>query len=245
MKIALRFIDSSRRGLPDRQARRADSVVSRYRFDRPVVPRQSNRCGPPGVMDFSRRMPSSRGHWAKPGSPSLGPAFVRWSCWATKWPHETSPRSWRAGARRFSQLCALRRSPGVCRGLGFPVISKHQRGCGRGMRVIDTEDQLLPSLEMAQREAKNAFGSDEVFIEKLVGRHGISKFRYSAIPTERSTTCMSAIARCSDVIRRLSNRAGSESIAKIASNSMKRPSPSLAKSATTALEPSSSCSTPR
>ncbi len=38
------------------------------------------------------------------------------------------------------------------------------------MRVIESEDQLAQSLEMAQREAKNAFGSDEVFVEKLVGK---------------------------------------------------------------------------
>jgi pyruvate carboxylase len=38
------------------------------------------------------------------------------------------------------------------------------------MRVVESEDQLATNLEQAQRESKNAFGSDEVFLEKLVSR---------------------------------------------------------------------------
>ncbi len=38
------------------------------------------------------------------------------------------------------------------------------------MRVVESENDLAINLEQAQREAKNAFGSDEVFIEKLVGK---------------------------------------------------------------------------
>ncbi|MDZ4852241.1 MAG: pyruvate carboxylase [Pirellulaceae bacterium] len=59
----------------------------------------------------------------------------------------------------------------LCRAIGFPVMLKASKGGGgRGMRVIEAEDTLASSLEMAQREAKNAFGSDEVFVEKLVGK---------------------------------------------------------------------------
>ncbi len=59
----------------------------------------------------------------------------------------------------------------LCRETGYPVILKASKGGGgRGMRVIEVEDSLASSLEAAQREAKNAFGSDEVFIEKLVGK---------------------------------------------------------------------------
>jgi len=55
--------------------------------------------------------------------------------------------------------------------MGYPVMLKAAKGGGgRGMRMIDSEDQLASALEQAQREAKNAFGSDEVFIEKLVRR---------------------------------------------------------------------------
>lgn len=55
--------------------------------------------------------------------------------------------------------------------MGYPIMLKASKGGGgRGMRVVETEDQLAPNLEQAQREAKNAFGSDEVFLEKLVGK---------------------------------------------------------------------------
>ncbi|MCA9180679.1 MAG: pyruvate carboxylase [Planctomycetales bacterium] len=53
--------------------------------------------------------------------------------------------------------------------MGYPVMLKASKGGGgRGMRMIDTPEQLGPALESAQREANSAFGSDEVFVEKLV-----------------------------------------------------------------------------
>ena len=55
--------------------------------------------------------------------------------------------------------------------MGYPVMLKASKGGGgRGMRVVESENDLAINLEQAQREAKNAFGSDEVFIEKLVGK---------------------------------------------------------------------------
>ena len=43
-------------------------------------------------------------------------------------------------------------------------------GGGRGMRVIPDEATLVRDLAAAQREAKAAFGKDEVYLEKLVER---------------------------------------------------------------------------
>jgi len=55
--------------------------------------------------------------------------------------------------------------------MGFPVMLKAAKGGGgRGMRMVDNVEQLAGALDSAQREAKNAFGSDEVFVEKLVRR---------------------------------------------------------------------------
>ncbi|TWU03340.1 pyruvate carboxylase [Neorhodopirellula pilleata] len=55
--------------------------------------------------------------------------------------------------------------------LGYPIMLKAAKGGGgRGMRVVMTPDELASSLEAAQREAKTAFGSDEVFLEKFVQR---------------------------------------------------------------------------
>jgi pyruvate carboxylase len=53
--------------------------------------------------------------------------------------------------------------------MGYPVMLKAAKGGGgRGMRMVDSEAALATALETAQRESLNAFGSDEVFIEKLV-----------------------------------------------------------------------------
>jgi len=57
----------------------------------------------------------------------------------------------------------------IAEALGFPVIIKAAKGGGgRGMRVVESADQLAGALEAAQREAKTAFGSDECFVERFV-----------------------------------------------------------------------------
>ncbi len=55
--------------------------------------------------------------------------------------------------------------------VGYPVMMKASwGGGGRGMRVIENEAELGPQMESARREAKAAFGNDEVYVEKLVRR---------------------------------------------------------------------------
>ena len=55
--------------------------------------------------------------------------------------------------------------------VGYPLMLKASwGGGGRGMRVIETEADLGPMKELAQREALAAFGNDEVYLEKLVLR---------------------------------------------------------------------------
>lgn len=59
----------------------------------------------------------------------------------------------------------------VARNIGFPVLVKASAGGGgKGMRVVESENEFLSSLQMAQSEARSAFGDDAVFIEKYVGR---------------------------------------------------------------------------
>lgn len=59
----------------------------------------------------------------------------------------------------------------TAKAMGYPIMLKASKGGGgRGMRVVENESELAINLEQAQREAKNAFGSDEVFLEKLVAR---------------------------------------------------------------------------
>jgi pyruvate carboxylase len=55
--------------------------------------------------------------------------------------------------------------------LGYPVILKAAKGGGgRGMRVVANPQELAGALEQAQREAKTAFGSGDVFVEKFIAR---------------------------------------------------------------------------
>jgi pyruvate carboxylase len=55
--------------------------------------------------------------------------------------------------------------------IGYPVMLKASwGGGGRGMRPIAARDTLIDELGTARREAKAAFGNDEVYIEKLVQR---------------------------------------------------------------------------
>jgi len=54
--------------------------------------------------------------------------------------------------------------------VGFPVLVKASAGGGgKGMRVVENQDDFLSALQMAQNEARSAFGDDSVFIEKYVG----------------------------------------------------------------------------
>lgn len=53
--------------------------------------------------------------------------------------------------------------------LGYPVLVKAAAGGGgKGMRVVAQEADLARSLDAAQREARNAFGDDAVYLEKYL-----------------------------------------------------------------------------
>jgi pyruvate carboxylase len=55
--------------------------------------------------------------------------------------------------------------------IGYPLMLKASwGGGGRGMRAIETEHDLASQLDVARREAKAAFGNDEMYLEKLVRR---------------------------------------------------------------------------
>jgi acetyl-CoA carboxylase biotin carboxylase subunit len=53
--------------------------------------------------------------------------------------------------------------------IGFPLMVKAAAGGGgKGMRVVEREEDLSIALASAHREAQSAFGSGEVYIEKLL-----------------------------------------------------------------------------
>ena len=59
----------------------------------------------------------------------------------------------------------------LANGVGYPIMLKASwGGGGRGMRVIRSADELESQVNEGQREAANAFGKDEVYLEKMVER---------------------------------------------------------------------------
>ena len=113
-----------------------------------------------------------------------GPASASASFFVARRPEVLEQLGDKVAARRIAAtagvpvLAGSDRAPGrrqragnLADKLGYPVMLKAAKGGGgRGMRVVNTADELAASLEQAQRESQAAFGSDEVFIEKFISR---------------------------------------------------------------------------
>ncbi|RAI99876.1 acetyl-CoA carboxylase biotin carboxylase subunit/propionyl-CoA carboxylase alpha chain [Chitinophaga skermanii] len=57
----------------------------------------------------------------------------------------------------------------VVKRTGFPILVKASAGGGgKGMRIVENENELEEQIRLAKSEAKSAFGDDAVFIEKYV-----------------------------------------------------------------------------
>jgi acetyl-CoA carboxylase biotin carboxylase subunit len=55
--------------------------------------------------------------------------------------------------------------------LGYPVLLKASAGGGgKGMRIIEDEEELPRAFDAARREAEAAFGDDSVYLERYLGR---------------------------------------------------------------------------
>src|SRR5690625_7664239 len=52
---------------------------------------------------------------------------------------------------------------------GYPIIIKASLGGGgRGMRIVNHKGELAEAYDRARSEAKSAFGSDEIYVEKYI-----------------------------------------------------------------------------
>jgi len=85
-------------------------------------------------------------------------------------------------ARQHMERAGIPFVPGTSRGLdspevamqvagqiGYPVMLKAAAGGGgKGMRLVNSPEQLKSALESAQSEAQRAFGDGEVYIEKAI-----------------------------------------------------------------------------
>ena len=57
----------------------------------------------------------------------------------------------------------------IAKGIGFPILIKASAGGGgKGMRIVEKEDEFESQMNRAISEAVNAFGDGSVFIEKYV-----------------------------------------------------------------------------
>jgi acetyl-CoA carboxylase biotin carboxylase subunit len=87
-------------------------------------------------------------------------------------------------ARQAADKAGMPRTPGSTKGLasleeahkvadeiGYPVMLKAAAGGGgKGMRAVSRRAELKSAFEGAQSEAERAFGSSEVYLEKLIER---------------------------------------------------------------------------
>jgi len=57
----------------------------------------------------------------------------------------------------------------IAASIGYPVLVKAAAGGGgKGMRIVERENDLVKSLAAARNEARQAFGDDRVYIEKYI-----------------------------------------------------------------------------
>ncbi len=68
-------------------------------------------------------------------------------------------------------LRSLEEALAIAEGIGYPVMLKAAAGGGgKGMRAIATPEEMPSAFEGARDEAARAFGSSEVYLEKLIQR---------------------------------------------------------------------------
>ncbi len=64
---------------------------------------------------------------------------------------------------------SLEEATSIANAIGYPILIKASAGGGgKGMRVVNEAKDLQEQIEMAQSEAKSAFGDASVFIEKYI-----------------------------------------------------------------------------
>jgi len=68
-------------------------------------------------------------------------------------------------------VVSLAAAAAVAREVGYPVLIKAAAGGGgKGMKVARNPEQLAEAYQFAKAEARAAFGNDEVYLEKYLGR---------------------------------------------------------------------------
>ncbi len=67
------------------------------------------------------------------------------------------------------QLTDVKEGLKIAKQIGYPVMLKASAGGGgKGMRIVNTEDEFESQLEKAMKEAAASFGNDAMYLEKFV-----------------------------------------------------------------------------
>ncbi len=86
--------------------------------------------------------------------------------------------------------------------IGYPLMIKAAAGGGgRGIRIVTSDAELLPSLERARDEGRRAFGDGSVLMERIVtgASHVVGRSSPTRTATGWAAAC--ATARCSGAAR--------------------------------------------
>ncbi len=66
-------------------------------------------------------------------------------------------------------VCTIEAAEAAAEEIGFPLLIKASAGGGgRGIRLVESKEQLVPQIQAAQTEAKNYFGDDAIYMERFV-----------------------------------------------------------------------------
>ena len=102
--------------------------------------------------------------------------------WIGPSPHAITAMGSKTGSRRLMQAAGVPLVPGtvepiedeaellqLAADMGYPVMLKASAGGGgKGMRRVESPDDLLSAFRAAKSEARSSFGDDAVYIEKFV-----------------------------------------------------------------------------